>query len=94
MITSGGTYDQLVIRAPTSGVDGMVDKLNLTNLLTKGGSCILSRIRAGTISILLNEIGAGNGFDTKEFVVASSTKYKVLTNTDNVEVSISPPAIR
>ena len=94
MITSGGTYDQLVIRAPTSGVDGKVDKLTLTNLLTKGGSCILSRIRAGTISILLNEIGAGNGFATKEFVVTSSTKYKILVNTDNVEVTISPPATR
>ena len=94
MITSGGTYDQLVIRAPTSGQDGKVDELNLTNLLTKGGSCILSRIRAGTISILLNEIGAGNGFATKEFVVTSSTKYKILVNTDNVEVTISPPATR
>ena len=94
MITSGGTYDQLVIRAPTSGVNGKVDKLTLTNLLTKGGSCILSRIRAGTISILLNEIGSGTGFSTKEFVVASSTVYKVLTNTDNVEVTISPPATR
>ena len=94
MITSGGTYDQLVIRAPTSGQDGKVDVLNLTNLLTKGGSCILSRIRAGTIAMLLNSVGAGNGFATKEFVVTSSTQYKVFTNTDNVEVTISPPATR
>jgi hypothetical protein len=94
MLTSGGTYDMLVIRAPTSGQNGMVDKLTLTNLFSKGGSCILSRIKAGTISILLNEIGAGNGFSTKEFVVASSTKYKILVNTDNVEVPISPPATK
>jgi hypothetical protein len=94
MITSGGTYDQLVIRAPTSGVNGQVDVLNLSNLWTKGGPCVLSRIKAGTITILLNEIGSGTGLSSKEFVVASSTKYKVLTNLDNVETSISPAATR
>jgi hypothetical protein len=91
MQTSGGYYDQIVIAAPTSAVNGKVDRLTLSNLFTKGGLCKLSRIKADTIDILLNETGAGNGFATKEFVIATTTSYKTLVNNDNVEVSISPP---
>jgi len=91
MITSGGTYDQIRIGAPTSGVNGKVDVLRLSNLLTKGGACILSRIKAGTIDVEYLEVGAGNGFATKEFVVTTSTIYKNAVILDNVEVSISPP---
>jgi len=91
MLTSGGTYDQLVIAAPTSAVNGKVDKLTLSNLYTKGGLCKVSRIKADTVDILLNEVGAGNGFATKEFVVATSVIYKKATIEDNVEVTISPP---
>jgi hypothetical protein len=91
MVTSGGTYDQIRIGAPTSAVNGKVDVLRLSNLLTKGGPCVLSRIKAGTIDVEFMEVGAGNGFATKEFVVATTTVYKIATITDNVEVSISPP---
>jgi hypothetical protein len=91
MITSGGTYDQIRIGAPTNGVNGKVDKLTLSNLLTKGGPCIVNRVKAGTLTITLNEIGAGDGFDTKDFVVATSTVAKITTIVDNVEESISPP---
>ena len=91
MVTSGGTYDQIRIGAPTSAVNGKVDVLKLSNIYTKGGPCILSRIKAGTIDVEFLEVGAGNGFGTKEFVVATSTIYKTADITDNVEVSISPP---
>jgi len=91
MVTSGGTYDQIRIGAPTSAVNGKVDVLRLSNLYTKGGACLLARIKAGTIDIEYLEVGAGNGFATKEFVVASSTIYKSANIIDNVEVSISPP---
>jgi hypothetical protein len=91
MITSGGTYDQIRIGAPTSGVNGKVDVLTLSNIYTKGGPCILSRIKAGTIDIEFLETGAGNGFASKEFVISTSTIYKNANITDNVEVSISPP---
>ena len=91
MVTSGGTYDQIRIGAPTSAVNGKVDVLRLSNILTKGGPCVLSRIKAGTIDVEFLEVGAGNGFATKEFVIATSTIYKNATITDNVEVSISPP---
>jgi hypothetical protein len=91
MVTSGGSYDQIRIGAPTSGVNGKVDVLRLSNLYTKGGPCILSRIKAGTIDVEFMEVGAGNGFATKEFVIATSTIYKNANIVDNVEVSISPP---
>jgi hypothetical protein len=91
MTTSGGTYDMIRIGAPTSGVNGKVDVMRLSNLLTKGGKCLLSRIKAGTIDVEYLEVGLGNGFATKEFVVATSTVYKSANIIDNVEVSISPP---
>jgi hypothetical protein len=91
MITEGGTYDQIQIIAPNSGVNGQVDVLTLSNLFTKGGACKLSRIKAGKIDILLNETGLGNGYSTKEFVIATSTIYSVFVNEDNREISISPP---
>jgi hypothetical protein len=91
MLTSGGTYDQLVIAAPTSAINGKVDKLTLSNLYTKGGLCKVSRIKADRIDVMLSEFGAGNGFATKEFVVKNSVIYKEAVIEDNVEVSISPP---
>ena len=91
MITSGGTYDQLRIQPITSGIDGKIDVLTLSNIFTKGGLCKLDRIRAGTVNIILNEVGAGNGFGTKDFTIATSTTYKVADLSDNVEVAISPP---
>jgi hypothetical protein len=92
MITSGGTYDRLWIQAPLSGINGKVDKLTLSNLYTKGGICKLSNINAGTVEILLNEIGDGTGFATKEFTIATSVTAVHMTIEDNVEVTIAEPA--
>jgi len=92
MITSGGTYDRLWIQAPTSGVNGKVGTLRLSNLWTKGGDCVLSKINAGTIEVLLNEVGMGNGFSTKEFVISTTVTAANIELDDNVEVSIAEPA--
>ena len=92
MITSGGTYDRLWIQSPLSGINGKVDKLTLSNLYTKGGVCKLSNINAGTVEILLNEVGDGTGFATKEFTVATSVTAAHMTIEDNVEVTIAEPA--
>jgi len=91
MVTSGGTYDRILIQAPSSGVNGKVDKLTLSNLYTKGGDCVLSRINAGTIEILRNEIGMGNGFATKEFTISTNVTGAHITIEDNVEVTIAEP---
>jgi len=92
MVTSGGTYDRILIQAPTSAVNGKVDKLTLSNLYTKGGICALYRMNIGTLEILLNEVGEGNGFATKEFSITTTVTAANMTIEDNVEVSISEPA--
>ena len=92
MVTSGGTYDRIWIQAPTSGVNGKVGTLKLSNLLTKGGECVLSKMNVGTVRIELNEVGMGNGFATKEFAIATSVTAANMTISDNVEVTIAEPA--
>jgi len=92
MNTTGGSYDRIHIDAPTSAVDGKVDKLTLSNLFTEGGACTFKRIKVGTMNILLNEVGLGNGFATKEFTVASTVTASVWNVSDNVEVSIAVPS--
>ena len=83
---------RLWIQAPLSGINGKVDKLTLSNLYTKGGICKLSNINAGTVEILLNEVGDATGFATKEFTVATSVTAAHMTIEDNVEVTIAEPA--
>jgi hypothetical protein len=92
MVTSGGTYDRIWIQAPTSGVNGRIGTLRLTNLYTKGGICHLSKITAGTVEILLNEVGEGNGFSTKEFSITTTVTAANIIIEDNVEVTIAEPA--
>ena len=90
MVTSGGTYDRIHIDSPDT--NGKIDKLVLSNLYTKGGSCSFSQLDVGTLTILKNEIGEGNGFATKEFSIANTVTGQNWTVEDNVEVSISEPA--
>jgi hypothetical protein len=92
MIHSGGTFDRIWINAPNSGVNGKIGTLRLSNLYTKGGECVLTRLTIGTLEILLNEIGMGNGFATKEFVIATNVTAANITLEDNVEVTIAEPA--
>tara|TARA_R110001606_G_scaffold193776_4_gene341469 strand:- start:3160 stop:4473 length:1314 start_codon:yes stop_codon:yes gene_type:complete len=89
--TNGGTYDRIWIDAPNSGVNGKIDKLILSNLWTKGGSCTFRQMDIGTLNIKLNEVGQGNGFDSKEFTVATTVTAQVWNVTGNVEVTIAEP---
>ena len=89
MVTSGGYYDQVKITAATTNVNGKIDRLVMSNIWTKGGPCVLDRIKAGTLEVILNEVGAGDGFGTKDFSIATSVVYKSFVNEDNVEVTIT-----
>ena len=89
MVTSGGYYDQVKITAATTNVNGKIDRLEMSNIWTKGGPCVLDRIKAGTLEVILNEVGAGDGFATKDFSIATSVVYKSFINEDNVEVTIT-----
>ena len=92
MVTSGGYYDQIKITSSISGVSSQVDVMKLSNLYTKGGPCVLKRLKVGTLDLVYNETGAGDGFAAKDFIIGTSVTYKVFNNVDNVEVSISPPS--
>ena len=91
MGVANSTYDQIRIEAATSGVNGQVDTLTLTNLLTKGGACVISNVIASTINVELLVVGAGDGLAAKDFVIASSVNAKVSNIHSNVEELISPP---
>ena len=92
MITTGGYYDQLKITSASAGVNGKSDVLRLTNLYSRGGGCLIDRIKSGTMEITLNEIGGDSDLATKAFTVATSVIYKSFTNTSNVEVAMAAPA--
>ena len=92
MVTSGGYYDQIKITSSISGVSSQVDVMKLSNLYTKGGPCVIKRLKVGTLDLVYNETGAGDGFAAKDFIIGTSVTYKVFNNVDNVEVSISPPS--
>jgi len=92
MTTRGGYYDMLKITSASSGVNGKVDVLRLSNLYSKGGACTIKYVKAGTMEITLNEIGGDETLSTKAFTVATSVIYKNFTNTSNVEVSMPVPA--
>ena len=92
LVTSGGLYDRIWIQAPNSGVNGKIGTLRLSNLYTKGGDCLLSRINAGTVEILLNEVGMGNGFTTKEFTISTTVTAANMVIEDNIEMTIAEPA--
>jgi hypothetical protein len=94
MLTSGGYYDQLKITSASSGVNGKVDVLRLTNIYSKGGGCVIDRVKAGTMEVTLNETGGDSDLATKAFTVATSVIYKSFTNTSNVEVAMAVPAIQ
>ena len=74
-----------------SGVNGKIGTLRLSNLFSSGGNCVLSKLNIGTMEILLNEIGMGDGFNTKEFVIATTVTGANITIEDNVEVTIAEP---
>ncbi len=89
--TRGGFYDQLRIEN-AGATGGMIDQLVLRNLYTKGAGCILRNINASTITIQDSMFGVGNGLALKEFVIATSTIYKIFINEENTEgvVPVAP----
>ena len=92
MTTSGGYYDMLKITSASSGVNGKVDVLKLSNLYSKGGACTIKYVKAGTMEITLNEIGGDESLSTKAFTIATSVIFKSFINEENVEVSMAVPA--
>jgi len=91
MVVSNSTYDQVVISSATSNIDGRIDEIRMTNIWSKE-PCLLSRIKAGTITINLSEFGNGDGLALKDWTISSSVVYQTLTADQNIEILISPPS--
>jgi hypothetical protein len=94
LATQGGTYDRILIQAPNSGQNGGVDVLRLTNLWTRGGICQLKAMNIGTLEILLNEVGFDEDLSTKEFWIGTTVTAANMTIEDNVEMTMTEPAIQ
>ena len=94
MHSSSSYFDQIKVQATSSGVNGKIDVLRLENLYSRGGGCVLDRIKAGTLEIIFNEIGGDTNLSTKAFQVLNTVKFKTMIATDNTEVSMAIPAIQ
>ena len=94
MVTSGGQYDRIWIDAPSSGVNGKVGTLTLSNVFTKGGTCTFKNLDIGTLIIRQNEIGNDSDLATKEFQIQNTVTAANWTVTDNVEITMSEPAVQ
>ena len=92
MSTTSGMYDRIQISPPTSGTNGQVDTLRISNAYTRGGGCWLHRIKSGKISILDNLVGEGDGLANKDFQIENSVTATSITNNNNVEFVVALPA--
>ena len=90
--TDYGLYDRIHLSADTNNVNGKIGKLVMSNIVSKGGTCNLKRIKADTIRINHNRIGAGDGFATKDFKIESSVNAVHWIVDDNAELLTSEPA--
>ena len=93
LTTSGGTYDRLLIIANSSGVNGEVGKLDLSNIYSKGGVCLFKNLDIGQLNITENEAGDDNNLATKEFQIKNTVLGANWAVIDNVELNMIEPTI-
>ena len=93
MTTSGGTYDRLLIIDNSSGVNGEIGKLDLSNIYSKGGICLFKNLDIGQLKITENEAGDDNTLSTKEFQIKNTVLGANWTVIDNVEINMIEPTI-
>ena len=92
--TTGGTYDRIVVAATTSGVNGRIGTLKLSNVYSKGGQgCVFKNLDIGTLKIVQNEVGHDSSLLTKEFQIKDSVLGANWSVTNNVELILPEPAI-
>jgi hypothetical protein len=93
MTTHSGYYDMLKITSASSGVNGKIDHLRISNVYSRAGGCLIDRVKAGTMIISYGVIGGDSSLTTKAFTVATSVIYKSFENEGNVEVAMAVPSI-
>ena len=93
MRTQSGYYDMLKISPATSGQNGFIDHLIVSNIYSRGGGCLIDRVKAGTMIISYGVIGGDSSLATKALTIETSVIYKSFENDGNVEVVMAVPAI-
>lgn len=83
---TGESYDEIVINAAT---DATIRQLTLKDINTFGGACVISHLKAGTVTIKNSTIGSGSGINSADFIIGSTFTVGSFASTDNVETAIS-----
>jgi len=91
LITTGSRFDRLWLDNDTPTTTPKVNKLILSNIVTKGGTCELKNLNIGLLTIQYGTFGNDQNFATKEFVVATTTNATVWDVADNIEVLLLEP---
>ena len=90
--TEGGLYDRIWLDTGSlTSTNAKINKLNLSNIVSKGGTCILRQLDVGLLTIQYNQTGHDQNFATKEFEVQSSTTASIWSVIDNREVLLQEP---
>jgi hypothetical protein len=71
-----------------------VDTLRLTNLWTRGGICKLEKMNIGILEVVKNEVGFDEDLSTKELWISTTVTAANMTIEDNVEMTMTEPAIQ
>ena len=93
LTTFGGTYDRLWLDTGSlTSTNAKINKLNLSNIVSKGGSCVIRKANIGLLTIQYSSIGHDQNFATKEFTIQSSTLASIWQVNNNLEVLLTEPA--
>ncbi len=90
--TQGGLYDRIHI-SPLDSISSSkvyVNELNLTNIVSSGGSCTLNKLDVGEIEVTFNRVGGDNSLVSKALTVSSTVTSANWVVDGNVEVLMGP----
>ena len=90
--TEGGTYDRIWLdTGDLSDGKAKINKLNLSNIVSTGGSCIIRQADIGELTIQYSQVGHDQNFATKELTISSTVKAANWDVTGNYEVLLTEP---
>jgi hypothetical protein len=89
--TEGGRFDRIWLDTDTATSTPKINKLVLSNIVTKGGTCDLKNLNVGLLTIQYNATGHDQNFATKEFTIATTTNANIWEVTNNIEVLLTEP---
>ena len=90
--TEGGLYDRIHI-SPLDSITSSkvyVNELNLTNIVSSGGSCTLNKLNVGEIEVTFNRVGGDSSLLSKALTVSSTVTSAHWVVDGNVEVLMGP----